>query len=104
MADLSTVCRGVSFSVTLSLTLATDHLLRANLGLLVLRRGKSRARHHGRADGGGRAESGPREGTEDAGVHDGLSVAVSTLPRGPIEAVELGDALYEVRGALGDER
>jgi hypothetical protein len=61
--------------VSLSVVLATDHLLRANLGLLALGRGESRARHHGRADGGGRAEGGPREGTEDAGVHGGLSIA-----------------------------
>ena len=61
--------------MSLCAALATDHLLRANLGLLVLGCGEGRAHHHGRADGGGRAEGGPREGTEDAGVHGGLSVA-----------------------------
>jgi len=49
------------------------HLLGANLSLLVLARDECRARHDGWADGRGRAEGGPGEGAEDAGVHGGLS-------------------------------
>jgi hypothetical protein len=49
------------------------HLLRSDLGLLALARDEGGAGHDRRADGGGRAESGPREGTEETGVHAGLS-------------------------------
>ncbi|KAH7392142.1 hypothetical protein DE146DRAFT_634315 [Phaeosphaeria sp. MPI-PUGE-AT-0046c] len=49
------------------------HLLGADLGLLGLAGDKGRASHGRWADGSGRAESGPREGAEEAGVHGGLS-------------------------------
>jgi hypothetical protein len=51
----------------------SHHLLRSDLGLLVLAREQSRAGHGRWAGSDGRAESGPREGAEEAGVHDGLS-------------------------------
>lgn len=56
-----------------SATSWAHHLLCANFGLLVLARNQGRARHNRWADDGGRAESGPREGAEEAGVHAGLS-------------------------------
>lgn len=51
------------------------HLLGADLGgLLLLLTSERRAGHDGRADSGGRAESGPGEGAEEAGgVHRGRS-------------------------------
>jgi hypothetical protein len=51
----------------------THHLLRGGLGLLGLAGSKGRAGHGRWADSRGRAESGPGEGTEEAGVHGGLS-------------------------------
>ena len=53
----------------------SHHLLRANLGLLVLAGDEGGARQGGGADGHGRASSGgPGEGAEETGgVHDGLS-------------------------------
>jgi hypothetical protein len=58
----------------------THHLLWGNLGLLGLAGDKGRAGHGRWADSCGRAESGPREGTEEAGVHGGLSgLQVSAL-------------------------
>ena len=49
---------------------AAHHLLRVDLGLLVLRGSERRAGNGGAGDGG-RAESGPGEGAEETGVHDG---------------------------------
>jgi hypothetical protein len=82
MADLRTVCRIVLVSEARLRALAaiSHHLLRGDLGLLGLAGDKGRARHGRWADSRGRAESGPREGTEEAGVHGGLSgLRVSAL-------------------------
>lgn len=74
IADLSIVCRSVSLASS-PLRMPSYHLLGSNLGLLVLARGERRAGHDGWADSRGRAESGPGEGAEEAGVHGGLTAA-----------------------------
>jgi hypothetical protein len=51
------------------------HLLRSNFSLLVLARDEGRACHDRWPNSSGRAESGPREGADEAGVHAGLSGA-----------------------------
>lgn len=73
IADLSIV-----YSISLAFPIAfaspdliSHHLLRSNLSLLVLSRDERRACHARWANGGGRAECGPREGAEEAGVHAG---------------------------------
>lgn len=71
------------------------HLLWSNLGLLGLARDESWARHGGWANGGGRAESGPREGAEDASVHDGLATV-----RGQRAAAGTQLASWSLRGRL----
>ena len=64
------------------------HLLGADLrGLLLLLAGDRGAGHDSRADSGGRAESGPGEGTEEAGgVHGGRSESLRSAVRGRREA------------------
>ena len=59
------------------------HLLRADLGgLLLLLAGERGAGHDGRTHGGGRAESGPGEGAEEAGgVHRGRSASLRSAVR-----------------------
>jgi hypothetical protein len=74
MADLRTVCRiSLVVFVCRPMHVSSHHLLGPDLGLLVLAGGESRACHGRGAGSSGRAESGPREGAEEAGVHDGLS-------------------------------
>jgi hypothetical protein len=62
------------------------HLLSADLGgLLLLLAGERRAGHDSRADGGGRAESGPGEGAEEAGgVHRGRSAGAGLTHWGSV--------------------
>jgi hypothetical protein len=107
MADFSIVCPALA--VTLPVIGDYYHLLWSDLRLLALTRSEGRARHHGWADGDGRAECSPREGAEEAGIHVGLSVLrVSALLRGlnwRFGAWERGiDALEEVTEARRDER
>jgi len=52
---------------------SSHHLLWSDFGLLGLAGDEGRACHGRWAGSSGRAESGPREGAEEAGVHDGLS-------------------------------
>jgi hypothetical protein len=74
------------------------HLLRSGLGLLALARHERRTGHGRRAAGRGRAESGPRKGTEETGVHAGLSgeLHVSALPGRSNCAWEAGEGADDV--------
>lgn len=78
------------------------HLLGADLGgLLLLLAGERRAGHDGRADGGGRAESGPGEGAEETGgVHRGRSVSLRSAVRGRGRANCCGRACWRGIDAL----
>jgi hypothetical protein len=79
MADLRTIWRMLAGSFH-RISPPTHHLLLRGLRLLGLAGSKGRAGHGRWADSGGRAESGPGEGTEEAGVHGGLSgLRVSAL-------------------------
>lgn len=87
MADLRTVyCSMVSFPTLPAQSTRghPHHLLWADLGLLGLAGDESRACHGGGADSRGGAEGSPGKGTEETGVHDGLSglLRVSALLRG----------------------
>jgi hypothetical protein len=79
------------------------HLLSADLGgLLLLLAGERGAGHDSRADGGGRAESGPGEGAEEAGgVHRGRSASLRSAVRGRREANCSGRACWRGIDALG---
>jgi hypothetical protein len=96
---------GLSHSVSIHYPhlhqLSSYHLLRSDLGLLVLARDEGRAGHSRWADSSGRAESGPREGAEEAGVHAGRSrVCRSARCCGsPIDRMELarGRITYRTR-------
>ena len=72
MADLRTVYHTSAIRFLISPS-PTYHLLRPNLGLLVLTHRNRRARHDRWSGSHGRAESGPRERAEKAGVHGGQS-------------------------------
>lgn len=106
MADLRTVWhRCISIPHAAPWGGQSHHLLWADFALLVLARGEGRTGQGGRADGRRGAESSPREGAEEAGIHDGLSglVRVSARLRGSNGPPGAGrgaiDALDQVFGA-----